>query len=47
MTTIIDSREEYRAPLAAPCEAFPDMLCQSDPDNWGNEGLGQGDPWTL
>lgn len=44
MNIIKSNREEYRAPLAEWCEALPCMLCQSDPDDWGNEPLIPGQP---
>ena len=47
MINQVKHKEDYKAPLAVICDALPDILCQSDPENWGNEGLGQGEPWTM
>lgn len=46
MTQVKKQKEEYRVPLTVFGEALPDILCES-PDNWGNEGLEPGEPWTF
>ncbi len=46
MTQLTKPKEEYRIPLAEFGKALPDILCAS-PDDWGNEGLEPGDPWTF
>lgn len=46
MTQLKKTKEEYRIPLAEICDAMPDIICAS-PDDWGNEGLEPGDPWTF
>lgn len=43
MTQSSRKKEEYRIPLSEFSDVLPDILCQS-PDEWGNEGLQEGQP---
>ena len=44
MIHLTKHKDEYLRPLSETCDIIPSLLCQSNPDEWGNEPLIPGQP---